>query len=326
MRDQEEQSQLERPGRVAWRRFRRRKTALFAGVLLLGLSLTLAAWPLLQSPGIAGRLPQALTWSSLQLSNSQFEAPSAVHWFGTDLHGRDVLSRVVEGAQISLLVGLLGAAVSLVIGVCWGGLAGYLGGRWDGVMMRTVDILYATPSIVLVMVLMAMMEGPFRDWLSTAFSPEVGAAASLLLLFVGLGAVSWLSMARVVRAQVLSLRHRGFVEASRVLGASHGQILRRHILPNLWGVILVYLTLSIPSIVLYESFLSYLGLGIQAPYASLGNLIAGGASQINPVRTYWWLLIFPGGTLVGTLLLLNLLGDGLREVWDPRASEERSGS
>jgi ABC-type dipeptide/oligopeptide/nickel transport system permease subunit len=207
-----------------------------------------------------------------------------------------------------------------VIGVVWGAVAGYLGGRWDSVMMRFVDILYSMPSIVFVIVLIAVLEEAVRGWLTRAFSSEAGALANLLLLFAGLGAVSWLTMARIVRGQVLSLRTRAFVDASRVLGASHTRILFRHILPNVYGVILVYLTLTIPAVILYESFLSYLGLGIQPPQASLGYLIADGASQINSIRIYWWLIVFPGSTLAVTLLALNFLGDGLRDALDPRAS------
>jgi peptide/nickel transport system permease protein/oligopeptide transport system permease protein len=256
------------------------------------------------------------------LSDAQFEPPSAGHWCGTDVHGRDLLSRLVYGARISWLVGIVGAGVSLVIGVLWGATAGYLGGRWDNLMMRAVDILYSLPSIVFVIVLMAVLEESFRQWLVRTFSPGAGAVANLLLLFAGLGAVSWLTMARIVRGQVLSLRTRGFVDASRVLGASHARILGRHILPNTYGVILVYLALMIPSVILYESFLSYLGLGIQPPQASLGYLIADGAAHINSLRTYWWLIVFPGGLLAVTLLALNFLGDGLRDAWDPRVLEE----
>ncbi|PYJ87219.1 MAG: hypothetical protein DME22_02490, partial [Verrucomicrobia bacterium] len=162
----------------------------------------------------------------------------------------------------------------------------------------------------------------FTILLTGLFSPKLGATTQMLLLFVGLGAMSWLTMARIVRGQVLSLRSRGFVDASRALGASHARLLVRHILPNLYGIIMTYLTLTVPSIILYESFLSYLGLGIQPPQASLGSLIAEGAAQINPIRTYWWMIVFPGVTLASTLLSLNFLGDGLRDAWDPRTGSE----
>jgi peptide/nickel transport system permease protein/oligopeptide transport system permease protein len=285
-----------------------------------------------RTPGIAAHLPRAMTWSPTELTEEQFHAPSRAHWFGTDVHGRDLQSRVFYGARISLLVGIVGAAISLVIGVLWGATAGYVGGRWDGVMMRFVDVLYSLPSIVFVIVLIAVVEEPFKTWLTRSLAAEkqlpqeslaaVGPAANLLLLFAGLGAVSWLTMARIVRGQVLSLRTRGFVYASRVLGASHARILLRHILPNTYGIIITYLTLTVPAIILYESFLSFLGLGIQPPQASLGSLIAEGAAQINWIRIYWWMIVYPGITLASTLLALNFLGDGLRDACDPRAESD----
>jgi ABC-type dipeptide/oligopeptide/nickel transport system permease subunit len=230
-----------------------------------------------------------------------------------------LLSRVLYGAQISLLVGIVGAAVSLVIGVLWGAVAGYAGGRLDSAMMRFVDVLYSLPSIIFVIVLITTLEGAVKNWLSAAGSPSLVKSARLLFLFVGLGAVSWLTMARIVRGQVLSLRQRPFVEASRALGAGPAHILARHIIPNTFGVVIVYLTLTVPAIILYESFLSYLGLGIQPPMASWGSLIAEGAEQMNPIRIYWWLIAFPGAFLVTTLLALNFIGDGLRDAWDVRA-------
>jgi ABC-type dipeptide/oligopeptide/nickel transport system permease subunit len=179
-------------------------------------------------------------------------------------------------------------------------------------MMRFVDILYSMPSIVFVIVLITLLNAVFGKLPIVQF---IG-------LFAGLGAVSWLTMARIVRGQVLTLRNRAFVDASRVLGASHARILLRHILPNVYGVIIVYLTLTIPSIILYESFLSYLGLGVQPPQASLGSLIASGAAQINSIRIYWWLIVFPGAMLALTLLALNFVGDGLRDAWDPRGDRQ----
>jgi len=170
-----------------------------------------------------------------------------------------------------------------------------------------------------VIVLITTLEGAVKNWLSAAGSPSLVKSARLLFLFVGLGAVSWLTMARIVRGQVLSLRQRPFVEASRALGAGPVHILARHIIPNTFGVVIVYLTLTVPAIILYESFLSYLGLGIQPPMASWGSLIAEGAEQMNPIRIYWWLIAFPGAFLVTTLLALNFIGDGLRDAWDVRA-------
>ncbi len=284
------------------------------------------AWPLVlkivsgSGPGGA-RLAQGLQPD--RLSEAQFQPPGLKHWFGTDVHGRDLLSRVLYGAQVSLLVGLVGAAVSLVIGVFWGAVAGYVGGRTDSFMMRAVDVLYSLPSIIFVIVLLTTLEGVLKRWLGALGTYNPGGATRLVLLVIGLGAVSWLTMARIVRGQVLSLRQRPFVEASRALGAGPVRILARHIIPNTLGVVIVYLTLTVPAIILYESFLSYLGLGIQPPMASWGSLIAEGADQINPIRIYWWLLAFPAAFLVTTLLALNFIGDGLRDAWDVRAGNGR---
>jgi oligopeptide transport system permease protein len=264
--------------------------------------------------------PWVSPYNPVAVSDLQSVAPTGAHWFGTDVHGRDLLSRVFYGARISLLVGAVGAAVSLVIGVLWGAIAGYVGGRWDAVMMRFVDILYSMPSIVFVIVLITTLETLFKDWLAAHFSAGAANLARLLFLFFGLGAVSWLTMARIVRGQVLGLRNRSFVDASRALGASHTRIILRHIIPNIYGIIIVYVTLTIPSVILYESFLSYLGLGIQPPQASLGSLLAEGAAQINPIRIYWWMIVFPGSVLVSMLLALNFTGDGLRDAFDPRGN------
>ncbi len=294
------------PNQRAWLRLRRNTPTVGAAVFLL-LVLVLASLVPVLSPH-----------SAEQGSDAQFAAPSFGHWFGTDVHGRDVFTRTFAGARISLLVGAVGTAVSLVIGVCWGMVAGYVGGRWDAVMMRFVDVVYSLPSIVFVIVLITTLEGYVKNFIGTV-TPSLVPTARLMFLFVGLGVVSWLTMARIVRGQVLSLRSRPFVLASQSLGAGHGRILFRHILPNVLGVVIVYLTLTVPAIVLYESFLSYLGLGIQPPEASLGTLIAEGAAQINPLRVRWWLIIGPGGVLASTLLALNFLGDGLRDALDPRA-------
>jgi peptide/nickel transport system permease protein/oligopeptide transport system permease protein len=295
-----------RPSRLAWRRFKRNRPAPISLAFLLAAIVLILITPLF-SP-----------YDPNSTSDAQFRPPSAQHWCGTDVHGRDLRTRLCFGARISLLVGAVGAGVSLVIGVSWGAVAGYVGGRVDAAMMRIVDILYALPSIVFVIVLITTLEGFLKAWLTSAFGSDLGASARLMFLFVGLGAVSWLTMARIVRGQVLALKHRQFVDASRALGASHARILWHHILPNVVGVIIVYLTLTVPAVILYESFLSYLGLGIQPPMASWGSLIAEGAQQLNPIRIYWWLLVFPTVTLVSTLLALNFLGDGLRDAFDPR--------
>jgi oligopeptide transport system permease protein len=309
------------PNQRAWQRFRQNRPAALGAWVLAGLVVLVVAWPLvLQIASWCGPAGAdfARCYSPEHISDAQFEPPSLRHPFGTDVHGRDVFSRVLYGAQISLLVGVVGTVVSLMIGVVWGAVAGYAGGRTDGVMMRLVDILYSLPSIIFVIVLITTLEGLLKDWLAATLSPGLARSARLLFLFAGLGAVSWLTMARIVRGQVLSLRQRPFVEAARALGAGPWRLLRRHIIPNVFGVVIVYLTLTLPAIILYESFLSYLGLGIQPPMASWGSLIAEGADQINPVRVFWWLIVFPGAVLVGTLLALNFVGDGLRDAWDVR--------
>jgi peptide/nickel transport system permease protein/oligopeptide transport system permease protein len=295
------------PNQRAWQRFRRNRPAKISAWFLAAVVFLVLIWPV-----VSPHDPNAL-------SDNQFQPPSARNWFGTDVHGRDLFSRVLYGAQISLLVGVVGAAVSLVIGVLWGSIAGYVGGRTDNAMMRFVDILYSLPSIIFVIVLITTLEGLLKQWLEAMGSVTLAKFARLIFLFVGLGAVSWLTMARIVRGQVLSLRTRQFVDASRALGAGPLRILGRHIIPNVFGVVIVYLTLTVPAIILYESFLSYLGLGIQPPMASWGSLIAEGADQMNPIRIYWWLIVFPGGVLVSTLLALNFLGDGLRDAWDVRS-------
>jgi oligopeptide transport system permease protein len=294
------------PNQRAWRRFKRHRPAVISTMFLIVLLALVIFWPWIAPYGYE------------TISDKQFEAPTAKHWFGTDVHGRDLLTRVFFGARISLLVGVVGAVVALIIGVTWGAIAGYVGGRWDNLMMRVVDVLYSLPSILFVIVLVATFNDLLRKWLTQHFGPVAGIYAPMLFLFIGLGAVSWLTMARIVRGQVLSLRNRQFVDASRSLGASHARVLTRHILPNVLGIIIVYLTLTVPAIILYESFLSFLGLGIQPPMASWGTLIAEGAGQINPIRIYWWLLVFPCALLITTLLALNFLGDGLRDAYDPR--------
>lgn len=310
------------PNQRAWRRFRGNQPAIWSLGVVACLALLVVAWPVaLKVVSLSG--PSGVNFARHfdpdQLSDNQFQRPGFKHWFGTDVHGRDLFSRVLYGAQVSLLVGIVGAAVSLVIGVLWGAVAGYAGGRTDSLMMRVVDILYSLPSIIFVIVLITTLEAVLKRWLATFGAHHLGASARLLLLVAGLGAVSWLTMARIVRGQVLSLRQRAFVEASRGLGAGSVRILARHIIPNILGVVIVYLTLTVPAIILYESFLSYLGLGIQPPMASWGSLIAEGADQINPIRIYWWLVAFPAAFLVTTLLALSFVGDGLRDAWDVRA-------
>jgi oligopeptide transport system permease protein len=221
---------------------------------------------------------------------------------GTDKQGRDLLALVLQGGQISLMVGIISTLVSLIIGVSYGAIAGYLGGRIDNIMMRLVDVLYAVPYIVLVIVLLSM------------FKSQTG-RGQLLLLFAALGAVSWLTMARIVRGQVLSLKNQEFVMAARATGVSTPRIIFRHIVPNTLGPVIVYATLTIPTVMLTEAFLSYLGFGVQPPLASWGSLASEGIQNIG---VFPWQLICPGLTMALTLFSLNFLGDGLRDALDPQ--------
>src|SRR5437868_3990133 len=240
------------PNQRAWRRFKRNWPAWWSMWVLAILIALAAAWPLglKLTSSLGGRA--AFLARQLQpdrVSDAQFQPPNPAHWFGTDVHGRDLLSRMLYGAQVSFLVGLVGGLISLIIGVLWGALAGYFGGRIDGVLMRVVDILYSLPSIIFVIVLITTLEGAAKRWASHLGAQDLDVSARLLLLVVGLGAVSWLTMARIVRGQVLSLRQRPFVQASRALGAGRVRILLRHIIPNTLGVVVVYMALTIPSII-----------------------------------------------------------------------------
>ena len=232
--------------------------------------------------------------------------PSMRHPMGTDVTGRDLLARVLLGGRISLMVGIISTIVSLLIGVAFGATAGYLGGKVDEVMMRFVDILYAIPYMMIVIVLMALFGGQ---------SP----LGQLILLFTALGAVSWLTMARIVRGQVISLKNQEFVTAARAGGVSQAKIIFRHLIPNCVGPVIVYSTLQVPSVMLLEAFLSFLGLGVQAPLASWGSLAADG---IQTIAIFPWQLIFPGVTMAVTLFSLNFIGDGLRDALDPRMKKQ----
>jgi oligopeptide transport system permease protein len=227
--------------------------------------------------------------------------PSSAHWFGTDSLGRDYLARVLVGGRTSLLIGFAATLSSVIIGVLYGAVSGYYGGRMDEVMMRFVDFLYGLPYMFLVILVMLLFSETARG--------------NPLPVFIALGLVEWLTMARIVRGQVLGLREREFVLAARLLGASDLHVIGRHVLPNVAGVVTVYGTLTVPSVIILESFLSFLGLGVKL---SWGQLVAEGVSVVNPIRSYWWLLVFPSVFLAGTLVSLNFLGDGLRDAVDPK--------
>jgi peptide/nickel transport system permease protein/oligopeptide transport system permease protein len=263
--------------------------------------------------------PEFLSASLGEPGPKQYAPPSWEHPFGTDLNGRDVLYRVLTGGRISLLVGLCGAVVSLFIGTAWGLIAGYAGGRADALMMRVVDILYSVPRLIFILIAINAFNAGLQEWASQEGLQWLVQSSRIAILILTLGFIEWLTMARIVRGQVLSLKERQFVTAARALGQSHTKILTRHLLPNLAGIILVYLTLTIPAVVIDESFLSFLGLGIQAPQASWGSLLADGAGAINPVRSFWWLLVFPAAAMSLTLLALNFLGDALRDAFDTRS-------
>ena len=219
------------------------------------------------------------------------------HLIGTDSLGRDLLARLLMGLRVSLAIGLVATVVSLIIGVAWGAVAGFVGGRLDEVMMRVVDVLYSLPFIFFVILLMVTF------------------GSNIILIFVAIGAVEWLTMSRIVRGQTLTLKHKEFVEAARAAGVGQGGIIARHIVPNLLGPVVVYVTLTIPAVILAESFLSFLGLGVQPPMASLGTLIANGAQDMELAP---WLLIFPSLVMVVTLMSFNFIGDGLRDAIDPK--------
>lgn len=243
--------------------------------------------------------------------DSQFNA-----LFGRDLLGRDILSRTFWGARISLMVGLVATIVSLVIGVTYGAVSGYFGGLVDDIMMRIVDVLYSIPFIfVVIFILTILNEERIAERL------QAWGVTKITVFYVVVGAIYWLTMARVVRGQIISLKHQDFVEAARSLGARPARIIFRHLLPNVFSIVLVYLTLTIPRVMLFEAFLSFLGLGVQPPDVSWGLLANQGIEVITPIKIYWWLVLFPSLALGATLLALNFLGDGLRDALDPRMKD-----
>jgi peptide/nickel transport system permease protein/oligopeptide transport system permease protein len=290
----------------AWRRLTRNRVAVAAMMILAAVVLVA-----ILGPSVFRYDPETPTAAKLQ-------PPAAAHYFGTDMNGRDVFSRVIQGARISLIVGLCGALVSFFIGTSYGLVSGYIGGRTDNVMMRFVEVLHSVPRLIIVIVAIFTFAPRLEGWLHASL-PGIEGYAKVIILILCLGLIEWLAMARIVRGQVLALKEQQFVLAARSLGQSHARILIRHLLPNLLGVIVVYLTLTIPAVILDESFLSFLGLGINDPQASWGSLLSDGKNVINPVRSFWWLLLFPAAAMSITLLALNFLGDALRDALDPRA-------
>jgi oligopeptide transport system permease protein len=277
-------------GREALQRLSRNRFALLGAIVLLLIALACFLGPLLFDLDPSTTRPE-----------QRHLPPSAQHLLGTDGLGRNYLARVLIGGQTSLLVGLAATLASVCVGVLFGAVAGYFGGQADEVMMRFVDFLYGIPYMFLVILIMLMFSETARG--------------EALPVFIALGLVQWLTMARVVRGQVLALRNREFVLAARLLGASHARIILVHVLPNILGVVIVYATLTVPTVIILESFLSFLGLGVKL---SWGQLVAEGVSVVNPVESYWWLLFFPSLLLALTLFSLNFLGDGLRDAFDPK--------
>jgi oligopeptide transport system permease protein len=273
----------------AWQRLRRNPLALVAGGVILFISIVA-----LLSPHLSSVRYDSLDWEAIA-------APprwGGGHWLGTDRLGRDLFVRTLYGLRISLVIGLLASAVSLVIGTLWGTIAGYSGGRTDELMMRAVDVLYSLPYLFIVIILMTLFD-----------------RGSLVVLFVAIGAVGWLTIARIVRGQTLALKRTEFIDAARAIGVGPGAMLWRHIVPNLGGTLVAYATLAIPQMILFESFLSFLGLGVQEPLPSLGNLINDGAREMQSAA---WMLLIPAGSLVLLLVCFSIVGDALRDALDPR--------
>jgi peptide/nickel transport system permease protein/oligopeptide transport system permease protein len=262
----------------------------------------------------AALLPLFLHSNPQETSANTCISPNATYPFGTDVNGRDLLSRTLQGARISLLVGLSGAIVSLIIGTSVGIIAGYFGGTLDALLMRMVDVLYSVPRLILIILANFVFDPVLQGWLAKFQNGVWIGYSKILILILALGCIEWLTMARIVRGQVLSLKTLPFVQAALALGQSHPKILTRHLLPNLSGIIIVYLTLTIPAVILDESFLSFLGLGIQPPQASWGSLLSDGAQALNPIESHWWLLVFPAALMSMTLLALNFVGDALRDA------------
>ena len=296
--------------RDAWRRLLRNKLAVFGMIVVIVVALASIIGPTLLSMSTGHTYDFIPRDPGLTKSFAPFRGPAGqfswAHPMGTDNAGRDMLARVLSGGQISLTVGFIATLMSLVIGVSYGAVAGYLGGRIDDLMMRIVDVIYSLPYVIIVIVLLALLP---------AKTPE----GQITQLLFALGLVSWLSMARIVRGQIISLRNQEFVLAARATGVSTSKIIFRHLVPNALGPVIVYATLTIPTVMLGEAFLSFLGLGIRAPRVSWGSLAAEGAQNL---AVYPWQLIFPGVTMALMLFSLNFLGDGLRDALDPQARKD----
>ncbi len=300
--------------RDAWKRLLKNKLAVF-GLIVVAI-MTIAV---IIGPAII-KWATGFAYDTIPQDGDLIKSfpPSLQHPMGTDDSGRDILARVLQGGRISLMVGIISTIVSLIVGVSYGATAGYLGGRIDNFMMRVVDIIYAIPYILLVIVLLSAFGGQNAPQWIQSISSALGSGQGLsqiILLFFALGLVSWLTMARVVRGQILSLKNQEFVMAARATGVSTPAIIFRHLVPNALGPVIVYATLTIPSVMLSEAFLSFLGIGVQAPFASWGSLAADGIKNIS---VFPWQLIFPGVTMALTLFSLNFLGDGLRDALDPQ--------
>ena len=302
--------------RDAWRRLLRNRLAVFGMVVMAILVLAVIIGPAIIY------WATGYTYDLIPTDRELVRAmpPSFSHLMGTDDAGRDILARVLQGGRISLMVGIISTTVSLIVGVSYGAIAGFLGGRIDNIMMRIVDVFFSIPYILIVIVLLSVFGGAGTPgWIKTLSETFGGAGnqalSQIFLLFFALGLVSWLTMARVVRGQILSLKNQEFVMAARATGVSNFGIVFRHLIPNALGPVIVYATLTVPSVMLSEAFLSFLGLGVQPPFASWGSLAADG---IKNVAIFPWQLIFPGLTMALTLFSLNFLGDGIRDALDPQ--------
>ena len=310
--------------RDAWKRLLKNKLAVFGlyGLAFMVVAVLVGPYIIYWVSGLTAE--QIPADGNLIKSFPPFQAPdgsfSWLHPMGTDEAGRDLLARVLQGGRISLMVGIISTFVSLIVGVSYGAIAGFFGGKIDNIMMRIVDVIYSIPYILIVIVLLSVFGGTNTPKWIQSISSLFGSASNqglsqIILLFVALGLVSWLTMARVVRGQILSLKNQEFVTAARATGVSSLGIIFRHLVPNTLGPVIVYATLTVPSVMLTEAFLSFLGLGVQAPFASWGSLASDG---IKNIAIYPWQMIFPGVTMALTLFSLNFLGDGIRDALDPQ--------